>query len=88
MLRSLGVESWSLLRVDEELFSEMLRQNLIDADQKAALVDYCRDPHGAMRRFLESHPRFLEAALESDDARTAERARLLVEQDLYGLHTG
>ena len=86
VLRSLGVESSSLLRVDETLFAEMLRENLIDRDQKAALVDYRRDPHGAMRRFLESHPRFLEAALDSDDARTAERARLLVKQDLYGLH--
>ena len=86
VLRSLGVESWSLLHVDEELFAQMLRENLIDRDQKAALVDYRRDPHGSMRRFLENHPRFLEAALDSDDARTAERARLLVEQDLYGLH--
>ena len=88
VLGSLGVESWSLLRVDAELFAEMLRQNLIDADQKSALEDYCRDPHGSMRRFLENHPRFLEAALESGDPRTAERARLLVEQDLYGLHSG
>ena len=88
VLRSLGVESWSLLRVDEELFAEMLRRNLIDADQKAILEAYRRDPHGSMRRFLENHPRFLEAALESDDPRTAERARLLVEGDLYGLHSG
>ncbi len=87
VLKSLGVEAWSLLRVDEELFAEMLRKNLIDADQKSALEAYCRDPHGAMRRFLESHPRFLEAALDSDDPRTSERARLLVKQDIYGLHS-
>lgn len=87
VLRSLGVESWSLLRVDEELFAGMLRRNLIDADQKAVLEAYRRDPHGSMRRFLEDHPRFLEAALASDDPRTAERARLLVKQDLYGLHS-
>ena len=87
VLRSLGVEAWSLLRVDEELFAEMLRQKLIDADQKATLEAYCRDPHGAMRRFLKSHPRFLEAALDSDDPRTSERAKLLVKQDIYGLHS-
>ena len=87
VLRSLGVEAWSLLRVDEKLFAEMLRQKLIDADQKATLEAYCRDPHGAMRRFLESHPRFLEAALDSDDPRTSERAKLLVKQDIYGLHS-
>ena len=38
-----------------------------------------------MRRFLIETPAFLEQSLASADQRTAERARLLVEGDLYQL---
>jgi hypothetical protein len=38
-----------------------------------------------MKAFLEQHPEFLRRSLASQDGRTAARARLLVEQNPYGL---
>ena len=38
-----------------------------------------------MKRFLQANPAFLETALASADSRTAGRARLLVDEDHYGL---
>ena len=58
---------------------------MIDGEQQAVLLDYLGDPAGAMKRFLQATPGFLEKALNSSDARKAERARLLVDQDPYGL---
>lgn len=80
-----GVDGIALLRVDETLFGDLLERGMIDGEQQAVLLDYLGDPAGAMKRFLQATPGFLEKALNSSDARTAERARLLVDQDPYGL---
>ena len=80
-----GVDGIALLRVDEKLFGDLLERGMIDGEQQAVLLDYLGDPAGAMKRFLQATPGFLEKALNSSDARTAERARLLVDQDPYGL---
>lgn len=84
-LGAAGVEARALLRVDEDLFADLFRRGLIDAVQHAVLVDYFRDPTGAMRRFLTEHPGFVEQALRGEDGKAASRARLLVENDPYGL---
>lgn len=80
-----GVPARALLRVDEDLFGALLDQGAIDEAQRDGLVAYFRDPHGAMRAFLQEHPDFLKRSLASPEQRTADRARLLVERDLYGL---
>jgi hypothetical protein len=80
-----GVDGLALLRVDEGLFGDLLERGLIDTDQHALLFDYFEDPTGAMKRFLQANPAFLETALASADSRTAGRARLLVDEDHYGL---
>ena len=85
VLRGAGVDAEVLLRVDEGLFDDLRGRGLVDAGQYQVLVDYFRDPTGAMRRWLQAHPEFLEQALASDDERTAQRARLLVDSDPYGL---
>lgn len=80
-----GVDGLALLRVDEGLFGDLLERGLIDTDQHALLLDYFEDPTGAMKRFLQANPAFLETALASADSRTAGRARLLVDEDHYDL---
>jgi len=80
-----GVPAQALLRVDEALFEALLAQGVIDASQRDGLMAYYLDPHAAMRAFLQEHPEFLERALASGDGRTAARARLLVDDNLYGL---
>lgn len=80
-----GVPAGFLVRVDEELFAALRQAGKVDARQEEILVAYFHDPHGAMKTFLEQNPEFLRRSLASQDERTAARARLLVEQDLYGL---
>lgn len=80
-----GVDGVALLRVDDDLFDELLKRGLIDAGQHEVLRDYFSDPTDAMKRFLQANPTFLQQALASSDERTARRAALLVENDPYGL---
>jgi orotate phosphoribosyltransferase len=83
-----GVPAEALVRVDESLFDSLFRSGRIDAGQRVMLTAYYQDPHGAMKAFLEQNPGFLRRALASPDGRTAARARMLVEQNPYGLDAG
>ncbi|MBQ43438.1 MAG: orotate phosphoribosyltransferase [Gemmatimonadetes bacterium] len=84
-LADMGVAGGSLLRVDEELFGVLLDRAVIDERQRQALTVYFRDPESAMRTFLTTHPDFLARSLAAEDSRVAHRARLLVDEDPYGL---
>ena len=77
----------ALMRVDETVFARLVEMGRIDAGQAAVLASYYRDPHAAMKDFLEEHPEFLRRALNGDDARAAGRARMLVEENPYDLDT-
>ena len=81
----MGGAAGSLLRVDEGLFTALFDGGVIDEGQRQALTLYFRDPESAMRTFLTTHPEFLARALAADDSRVADRARLLVDKDPYGL---
>ena len=83
-----GVDAEACLRVDEAMFADLLERGVISDAQRGLLVDYFRDPAAAMRRFLIEHPAFLRSALASGEERTAERARMLVQRDPYGLRDG
>ena len=83
-LQAQGVNASALLRVDGALFDALLQEGLVDAGQHERLQAYYRDPDEAMKRFLEDNPSFVEDALNGDDARTAERAKLLLSEGFYG----
>ena len=85
VIAAAGVDAEACLRVDEALFADLLERGVIGEAQRDLLVGYFRDPAGAMRRFLIEHPAFLREALASGEERAAERARMLVERDPYGL---
>lgn len=85
VLHQAGVRAEALLRVDGELFATLRRAGHIAAQQEQVLLAYCRDPHAAMKAFLQENPEFLRQALRSTDERTAGRARLLAEQNPYQL---
>ncbi len=84
-LNEQGIAAGALMRVDEALFGRLVEMGRIDEAQGAKLVEYYRDPHAAMRTFLEEHPEFLRRALNGDDVRAAPRARLLIANNLYDL---
>jgi orotate phosphoribosyltransferase len=84
-LKERGVAAGALMRIDDALFDRLRAMGQIDAAQRAALVEYYRAPHAAMRTFLAEHPEFVRRALHGNDARAAQRARLLIAENLYGL---
>lgn len=83
-LAAAGVESHALMNVDASLFDEALKAGYITAVQHEMLIKYLQNPMETMRNFLTGHPEFIKEALQSD-AKTAERARICVEQNIYGL---
>lgn len=79
------VAAGSLMRIDDALFGRLRAMRQIDAARHALLIRYHRNPHAAMRAFLQRHPQIVRTALNGDDARAAERARLLVAENPYAL---
>ena len=79
-----GVKSYSLVQVDNSLFETALNKGIINNTQFEMLEGFYRDPDGTMRNFLVNHPDFIENALHSDE-KTAKRAKLLVDENLYNL---
>jgi len=86
VLGRLGVASHALVSIDRGVFEEAFRKHYIDADQLKMVLEYMADPDGSMRSFLKEHPEFLDNALKSG-GKTAERAKLLIENDFYNLRT-
>ncbi len=83
-LNGAGVESHALMKVDKALFDGALDENHITGQQHKMLMDYLEKPAETMRAFLVEHPEFIENSLQSDP-KTAERARICIEQNIYGL---
>lgn len=86
VLTGAGVTGEALIRIDETFFAVLADQGRINPQQRDILVAYYRDPHAAMQRFLADNSAFIRDALAADE-RTAARARLLLEQNPYGLDT-
>ena len=84
-LKAEGVAAGALMRVDEAFFGRLGELGQVDEAQRARLIEYYRDPYGAMRAFLVAHPEFLRNALRGGDARAAQRARLLIAENPYAL---
>lgn len=82
LLARLGVRSLALTEIGADLFEEAVRQGVLDGKSLPMLKDYLADPEGAMKRFVASHPEFLEQALAGEE-KTAARARLCVQSGFY-----
>ena len=80
-----NVKSLSLVNVDSNLFKQALDMGIINEAQREMLEGFFANPDETMRNFLINHPEFLENALNSDE-KTAKRAKLLVEGNLYNLN--
>ena len=84
-LQAAGLDTTALLQVDKHLFDELVRSGNIGQTQREMLVDYYHQPDSAMKTFLQERPDFLHRALASTDERTIARARVLVDENRYGL---
>lgn len=83
-LNGAGVESHALMNVDKDLFNGALDENYITGQQHKMLMDYLERPTETMRAFLVEHPEFIQNSLQADP-KTAERTRICIEQNIYGL---
>ena len=81
-----GAKFLSLVNVDNTLFETAYKNNIINENQLEMLEKFFENPDESMREFLIEHPEFLEGALHSCDEKTAKRAKLLVDGNLYGLN--
>lgn len=79
-----GIQSFSLVNVDNSLFETALNKNIINENQLIMLKQFFKNPDETMKNFLIAHPEFITNSLNSDQ-KTAKRAKLLVENNLYGL---
>lgn len=83
-LENLGIKSLSVANIDESLFQVAFEKGIINSNQLDLVHNFIKDPDGSMREFLVAHPEFLENALNSDE-KTAGRARLCIDGNLYDL---
>lgn len=83
-LLDLGIKSYSLVQIDESLFNTAYEKGIIDKTQLDMVHNFIKDPDASMREFLIAHPDFIENALHADE-KTAGRARLCVDGNLYNL---
>jgi orotate phosphoribosyltransferase len=84
-LENANVKSFSIVNIDETLFSKALNMNIINNSQYNMLINFYENPDKTMRSFLVEHPDFLKNALTSDE-KTAKRAKLCIDQNLYNLN--
>lgn len=84
VLEDNGIKCMSIVQVDKNLFDKALELNIINKEQYNMVNEYMKNPDETMRKFLTSHPEFLKNALSSDE-KTAKRAQMCIEQNLYNL---
>lgn len=80
-----GILPLSLVQVDKTLFEKAVQMGVITTSQQEMLNNFFDNPDEAMKNFLINHPEFLENSLNSDE-KTAKRAKLLIDGNLYGIN--
>lgn len=84
-LRECGITPICIVEVNKNLFDEALNLQVINKSQFDMIIKFLNNPDETMKEFLIAHPEFLENALNSD-AKTAGRAKLCIDSNLYGLN--
>ena len=84
-LKTEGVKALSLVNVDSTLFETAYKNKIINENQLSMLKKFFEDPDKTMKDFLIQHPEFLENSLNGDE-KTAKRAKLLIDGNLYGIN--
>lgn len=80
-----GILPLSLVQVDKTLFEKAVQMGIIATSQQEMLNNFFDNPDETMKNFLINHPEFLENSLNSDE-KTAKRAKLLIDGNLYGIN--
>lgn len=84
-IKEKGILPLSLVQVDKSLFAKAVEMNVINESQQKMLNGFFENPDETMKQFLINHPEFIENSLNADE-KTAKRAKLLVDNNLYGIN--
>lgn len=84
-IKEKGILPLSLVQVDKSLFAKALEMDVINKSQQEMLNGFFENPDETMKQFLINHPEFIEYSLKADE-KTAKRAKLLVDNNLYGIN--
>ena len=84
-IKEKGILPLSLVQVDKTLFEKAVQMGVIATSQQEMLNNFFDNPDETMKNFLINHPEFLENSLNSDE-KTAKRAKLLIDGNLYGIN--
>ena len=79
-----NIKSLSIVKVDKNLFKKALEMGIINENQLEMLNKFFDNPDNTMKEFLINHPELIENSLNSDD-KTRKRAKLLLDNNLYGI---
>lgn len=80
-----GTKFFAITNIDNSLFKTAFDNGIINEKQLELLNKFFDSPDETMKQFLIEHPDFIDNALKSDE-KTAKRARLLIDGNLYGLN--
>ena len=83
-LKGQGIEPYSMIDMDKDLFQGALELGLITDEQCDMIMQYIDDPRDSMRNFLTDHPGFLSQTLKGAP-KTRERALKCIMENFYNL---
>ena len=85
VLRQNNVIPFHLIQLGAPFFEHLHHAGYFDEATQTMLCAYLREPRASMKRLLEEHPEIIRAALQSPEAKTRQRAELLLAQNPYAL---
>ena len=84
IMSDLGVQSYSLLSLNEDLLNIAVKNGIITEEQKESLKKYMIDPDGTMREFIRTHPNFIDDTIKFGSEKSSKRAKLCKDKNWYG----
>ncbi len=78
-----GPETHLLISMNDQFLKDSLDNGYLSEGQYNVLIKYIKNPDEVMKQFIKDNPAFLENALNSDDLKTRERAKLCIDSKIY-----
>ena len=82
-LENLDVQTYSLITLNKDLFALATKKGIISEAQQDLLNKYFEHPEETMQKFINSHPSFIQDAINGDNEKSAKRAKLCLEKQWY-----
>jgi len=83
VLRKNNIDPHSLCKINFELFVKAAELGCLDDMQYAIIKEYLKDPDGAMKKFINENPDFINNAVNGNNKKDSERAKLCVQKGFY-----